>query len=147
MQTTLLPEIDRVETKRNVDQALERYQIMLLMEPEEFEPKVTASFQLAPSGPTNEFSSTTESIAIKRVESESMRREYINKITKAVNRLRYQERNILIKRYLTDEEVYDYEVYNELGFSESKYYRIKSDAFYRLAFALRIVVYKEVNDE
>lgn len=147
MQTILLPEIDRVETKRNVDQALEKYQIMLLMEPEEFEPKVTASFQLAPSGPTNEFSSTTESIAIKRVESESMRRDYIDKITKAVNRLRYQERNILIKRYLTDEEVYDYEVYNELGFSESKYYRIKSDAFYRLAFALRIVAYKEVDNE
>lgn len=147
MQTTFLPEIDRVRTKNNVDAALEQYQIMLLMEPEEFEPKVTASFQLAPSGPTNEFNSTTESIALKRIESEEMRRNYINKITKAVNRLRYHERNILIKRYLNNDDVYDYEVYNELGFSESKYYRIKSDAFYRLAFALRIVVYKEVEDE
>ena len=36
-----------------------------------------------------------------------------------------------------------YELYNEMGMSESKYYRIKSRAFYKLAFALRIEVYKQ----
>lgn len=60
MQLTFLPEIDRDETKKNVEAALEKYQIMLLMNPEEYEPRVTASFRLAPAAPTNEFHSTTE---------------------------------------------------------------------------------------
>lgn len=49
----------------------------------------------------------------------------------------------IIKRYMTLEEPYDYEVYNEMGISESKFYRIREKAFYKLAFALRIEVYKE----
>lgn len=145
MQLTFLPEIDRDETKKNIEAALEKYQIMLLMDPEEYEPKITASFRLAPSSPTNEFYSTTEDVAVQRIDVEEKRRKYINRIRKAVNRLAYQERMIIINRYLKSDDVFDYEVYNELGFSESKYYRIKSDAFYKLAFMLRSVVYKEVS--
>ena len=145
MQLTFLPEIDRDATKKNVDSALEKYQIMLLMDPEEYEPKITASFRLAPPSPTNEFHSTTEDVAIQRIDVTEKRRNYITKIRTAVNRLSYQERLIIINRYLKSDDVFDYEVYNELGFSESKYYRIKSDAFYKLAFMLRIVVYKEVS--
>lgn len=145
MQLTFLPEIDRDKTKKNVEAALEKYQIMLLMDPEELEPKITASFHLAPSAPTNEFQSSTEDTAIQIIDLTEKRKKYINKIRKAVNRLSYQERTIIISRYFKSDDVFDYEVYNELGFSESKYYRIKSDAFYKLAFMLRIVVYKEVS--
>lgn len=147
MQLTFLPEIDRDQTKKNVEEALEKYHFLTLMDPEEFEPKVTASFQLAPSAPTNEFSSTTEDVAIKKIESDIFRRNYIKKITRAVNRLAYHERNVIIKRYFTHDDVFDYQVYNELGFSESKYYMIKSDAFYKLAFMLKIAVYKEVSEK
>jgi len=38
--------------------------------------------------------------------------------------------------------MYDYELYNEMGMSESKYYRLKARTFYKLAFILRIEVYK-----
>lgn len=117
------------------------------MDPEELEPKVTASFQLAPVASTNEFHSTTEDTAIQKIETDTMRRNYVNKIIKAVNRLRFHERNAIINRYFKHDDVFDYEVYNELRFGESKYYMIKSDAFYKLAFMLRIIVYKEVNDE
>lgn len=41
------------------------------------------------------------------------------------------------------EEMYDYEVYAEMGMSQRSYYRIKAKAFYRLAFALREEVYKK----
>ncbi|WP_242694923.1 ArpU family phage packaging/lysis transcriptional regulator [Pseudogracilibacillus auburnensis] len=143
MQLTFLPEIDRDKTKKNVEAALEKYQIMLLMDPEECEPKITASFRLAPSSPTNEFHSTTEDVALERIEITEKRRNYINRIRKAVNRLNYQERTIIIKRYINDDDIYDYEVYNEMGFSERKYYRIKARAFYKLAFILRLEVYKE----
>lgn len=137
-----LPEINRKETRDRVEAALEKYKIMLLMDPEELEPKITSTFHLAKSS-TNEKHSKTEDTAIKKINIEMDRENYIKKIIKAVNRLSFLERKIIIKRYLTDEDVYDYEVYNELGLSESKFYRIKSDAFYKLAFLLNIVVYKE----
>ena len=138
-----LPEIDRNATKIAVESELEKYQMYLLMDPEEFEPKITSSLKLVATAPGNEFHSTTEETAIKRVDTENERREFLAKIRGSVNRLRYQERMIIINRYFKNEDVYDYEVYNSLGFSETKYYRIKSDAFYKLAFILRKVVYKE----
>jgi hypothetical protein len=38
---------------------------------------------------------------------------------------------------MSNEEMYDYELYNEMEMSESKYYRLKARAFYKLAFTLR----------
>src|SRR5690625_5024221 len=143
IQLTFLPEVDRDETKKNVEAALEKYKIMLLMDPEELEPKITATFKLASSAPTNEFHSTTEDVAIKKSDQSEKRRKYIGRIKNAVNRLSYQERQAIIKRYLNEDDIYDYEVYNELGYSERKYYRIKARAFYKLAFILKIEVYKK----
>jgi ArpU family phage transcriptional regulator len=48
------------------------------------------------------------------------------------------ERELIIKRYMCLEEPRDYDVYNEMGISESTFYRIREKAFYKLAFALRI---------
>lgn len=138
-----LPKIDREETRNVVEKALEDYRMYLLMDPEDNEPKVTAAFKLVPSGPSNQFHSSTEDAAIRKIDQENKRKAYISKIQKAVNRLAFQERSIIINRYLKDEEVFDYEVYNELGYSERKYYRLKARAFYKLAFILRIEVYVE----
>lgn len=66
-------------------------------------------------------------------------------VLKINNRLTFQERELIIRRYFSKEDIFDYQTYTELGYSESKYYRIKSDAFYKLAFILRIAVYKEVS--
>ncbi|MDY0396798.1 ArpU family phage packaging/lysis transcriptional regulator [Virgibacillus halophilus] len=141
--TFKLPEIDRDATRSEVEKMMEQYKISLLMDPEDEQPKITSAFRLVPAGPNNQFQSTTEDVAVKRLEMERKRKEIISKIQKAVNRLNFQERSVIIKRYLTEDDVYDYEVYNELGFSERKYYRIKSRAFYKLAFILRIEVYKQ----
>ncbi|WP_121614773.1 ArpU family phage packaging/lysis transcriptional regulator [Virgibacillus halodenitrificans] len=138
-----LPEINRDETKTSVESALEKYKMFLLMDPEDYQPKITSSFSLVPPTLNNEFHSSTEETAIKRIDDERKRREYITKIQKAVNRLAYQERTVIINRYLKEDEIYDYEVYNELGYSERKYYRIKARAFYKLAFILRIETYEQ----
>lgn len=143
MQLSFLPEIDREETRKNVEAALEKYQIMLLMNPQEIEPKVTSAFKLVVVVAGNEFHSTTEDVALGRIVMEDEVNKYIKKMQRAVNRLSYLERELIVKRYFDNEDVYDYQAYNELGYSESKYYRIKSDAFYKLAFILKIVVYKE----
>jgi ArpU family phage transcriptional regulator len=96
-----------------------------------------------PPSNTNAFHSSTESVAIKKADFERERDEYMNRMARAVNRLTKLQRELVIKRYMSIEEPRDYDVYNEMCISESKYYRERERAFYKLAFALRIEVYKE----
>lgn len=139
-----LPEIDRKETQKNVENALELYRMYLLTIPEEKLPKVTASYSLVPPSNTNGFHSTTEDIAIDRADEDRVRVEYVERFRKAVNRLSPREREAVILRYLGDEELFDYEVYNQMGMSESYYHqKFKPRIFYKLALALKIEVYKK----
>jgi ArpU family phage transcriptional regulator len=142
-----LPTIDKDATRDAVERELEKYKMYLLMDPEENEPKITSHFKLVASVPSNQFHSSTEDTAIKKIDQERKRQEFIQRIQRAVNRLAYQERSVIIQRYLNPDEVYDYEVYNDLGLSERKYYRVKSRAFYKLALILRIEVYLEESGE
>ncbi|WP_281885650.1 ArpU family phage packaging/lysis transcriptional regulator [Paenibacillus sp. YYML68] len=64
----------------------------------------------------------------------------------AVQRLGKLQREIIRKRYLEDEDVYDFNVYAELNISERTYYRVKSKAFYRLAFMLNLEVLIEPSE-
>jgi ArpU family phage transcriptional regulator len=82
------------------------------------------------------------------VDKEREREEYIERIRKAVNRLTIREREAVIRKYFGEEELYDYEVYNELGMSETYYHqKFKPRIFYKLALILRIEVYKKREDE
>ncbi|WLR53566.1 ArpU family phage packaging/lysis transcriptional regulator [Mesobacillus subterraneus] len=139
-----LPEIDRKQTQQNVENAIETYRMYLMTVPEERLPKVTASYSLIPPSNTNGFHSTTEDIAIHQVDQERECVEYVERFRKAVNRLSPKEREAVIMRYLGDEELYDYEVYNAMGMSESYYHqKFKPRIFYKLALALKIEVYKK----
>ncbi|MBP1917199.1 ArpU family phage transcriptional regulator [Lederbergia galactosidilyticus] len=138
-----LSAIDRKATKEEVEGALERYRVMLLTQELNQLPKVTQSFSLVPPTNTNEFHSSTEQAAVNNANYELERTKYIKRITLAVNRLGYKERAILIMRYMTEDDVFDYEVYSELNMSERTYHRYKTKAFYKLAFALGIEVYAE----
>lgn len=138
-----LPEIDREKTKHVVESALEKYRIYLLSFPMEHLPKVTASYSFLPPANSNQFHSSTESAAIEKVDYETEKKEYLKWIMAAVNRLSYWERAIIIKRYMEPEDIFDYELYNDLGMSERKYYRLKVRAFYKLAFALKIEEYED----
>jgi ArpU family phage transcriptional regulator len=139
--TFMLPEIDRDKTREAVENALEEYRMCLLSVPEEKVPKITATYSLAPPAFTNEFYSSTESAAIERVDSDRAREKYIEWVRKGINRLNFKEREMIIKRYLSEEEVFDYILYNEMGMSEKTFYRFKARAFYKLALALKIEVY------
>lgn len=143
-QMSFLRDVDGKKTKEAVETALEKYRMYMLTVPDEFLPRVTQTYSLVPPTQTNAFYSSTESAAIRKVDFERERDEYTNRIVRAVNRLNKMERELIIKRYMTlEEELYDYEIYNIMRISESKYYRIREKAFYKLAFALRIEVYKE----
>jgi ArpU family phage transcriptional regulator len=140
--TFKLPEIDREKTKAAVESALEKYRFYLLMVPEDKLPKVTATYTLVPPSLSNELHSSTEQAAIDRIELDLARNRHIEWVLQGVNRLSKLERKIVYKRYLEDEEVFDYEIYNEIGMSERRYYRLKARIFYKLAFILKIEEYK-----
>ena len=144
--TFMLPEIDREKTKEKVEQVLEKYRMFLLSVPEEKLPKITANYSLTPPAFTNEFHSPTESAAIDKVDLEKAKEKHIEWVRKAINKLNFKEREMIIKRYLSDEEMYDYQVYNQMGMSERKFYRFKARTFYKLAFALKIEVYVSIED-
>lgn len=135
--------INREETKKKVENALEKYRIMLLTQELNQLPKVTQHFSLELPAWSNQFHSSTEDAAIANADYERERSEYIKKISMAVNRLAFKERAIIIRRYMTEDDIFDYQVFNELHMSERTYQRHKSKAFYKLAFALKIEVYEE----
>lgn len=139
-----LPEIDRKETQQNVEDAIESYRMALYTIPEERLPKVTATYSLVPPSNTNGFHSSTEDIAIDQADTERERIEYVEKFRKAINRLSPKEREAVYLRYLGEEEMFDYEVYNQMGMSEWYYHqKFKPRIFYKLALALKIEVYKK----
>jgi ArpU family phage transcriptional regulator len=146
-QFSFLRDTDGEKTKEAVEAALEKYRMYMLTVPDEFLPRVTQTYSLVPPSNTNAFYSSTESAAIKRADFERERDEYMEKIRRAVNKLNAIEREVIIKRHMSLEEPRDYDIYNEMGISESTFYRIREKAFYKLAFALRIEVYKEVKSE
>jgi ArpU family phage transcriptional regulator len=143
IQTSLLRDVDGKETKVNVEKAFADYRMYMMTVPEDIMPKVTPSYSLVPPSNTNAFHSSTEDTAIKRVDYEIKRDNFMQRVQRAVNRLSKRERELIIKTYMTYEDVYAFDVYNEMGISEATYYRIREQAFYKLAFALQLQVYKE----
>ncbi len=142
-QLSFLRDTDGEETKAKVEKHFAKYRMYMLTVPDELMPKITQTYSLVPPSNTNTFHSTTESIAIERVDFELKRDTFIERTHQAVNRLSMRERELITKSYMTHEDVYDYDVYNEMGVSETTYYRIREKAFYKLAFSLQLVVYKD----
>lgn len=139
----LIPEIDRDATQKNVEKAIAKYRYYALQTEDEFLPKITASYSMVPPTNTNAFHSPTEDAAIRMADLERERMEYITRFAKAVNRLSPREREAFVLKYMGEEELYDYEVYNQLGMGETYYYtKFKPRMFYKFAIAMRIEVYK-----
>lgn len=137
-----LPEIDRDQTKVAVEKALETYRMYSLQVSIDRLPSITASYSFTPPSARLP-SSSTENAALANVDYEQKRVKYLHWIVSAANRLSKTERMIIHKRYLHDDEMFDYQIYSEMNMSERNYYRLKARMFYKLAFALKIEVFKE----
>lgn len=139
-----LPEIDREPTRDRVEGALETCRLyMQIGYHPEIEAKTTPAYNMFPASQTNAFHSSTESTAQKNVDEEKRRKEHVERVIAAVNRLGHLEKKIITERYLVDDDIVDYSVWPELNLSERKYYRIKARAFYKLALMLKLEVYVE----
>ncbi|MED0959537.1 ArpU family phage packaging/lysis transcriptional regulator [Bacillus paramycoides] len=144
-QLTFLPKINRKATQVHLEEVLENVRIYRQFGMIRNEMKVTASCEVRYHGPTNMVGKPTEDVALANIamsERELKLQRLSFQIDKALSRFSKYQREIIVKRYLEDEEVFDYMVYNDIGMSERTYRRNKSNAFYKLAFALRLEVYE-----
>ncbi|HDR7449331.1 TPA: ArpU family transcriptional regulator [Bacillus toyonensis] len=150
IQLSFLPKIDRVATQKKLEGVFENVRLYRQFGMMREEMKVTPSYEIRYHGPTNDVGKPLEDVAMANIQ-QSEREEWIKKtsfrIDQFLNRLGNgrageDQRNIIIKRYLEDEDVCDYMVYNEIGMSERTYRRVKARVFYKLAFALRLEVYE-----
>ncbi len=144
-QLTFLPKINRKATQARLEEVLENIRIYRQFGMIRNEMKVTASCEVRYHGPTSIVGKPAEDIALANIamsEREAKLQRLSFQIDKALSRFNKNQRDIIVKRYLEAEEVYDYMVYNDIGMSERTYRRNKSNAFYKLAFALRLEVYE-----
>ncbi|WP_431604008.1 ArpU family phage packaging/lysis transcriptional regulator [Bacillus toyonensis] len=149
-QLSFLPKIDRTATQEKLEGVLESVRIYRQFGMIRKEMKVTPSYELREHGPTHAVGKPLEDVAIANIQ-QSEREEWLElisfRIDQFLNRLgngsagRIQ-RDIISKRYLEEEDVCDYMIYDEIGMAERTYRRWKSRAFYNLAFALRLEVYE-----
>jgi ArpU family phage transcriptional regulator len=144
MRNDYLPKINDKETKKEVEKKLYKYRDYMISLPNFLMPKVTPSYTLAPPSFSNEFHSSTEDAALERIEYERERNAYLNWIHNAVNSLKEEERQIIIKKFMLNGEIgYDREIMMDLGVGKTKYSQIKGAGMLRLAFALKVEVYKK----
>ncbi|TBX86167.1 ArpU family transcriptional regulator [Bacillus cereus] len=138
-----MPVIDEEKTKDAVEEVFEEYRRYLAMLPSDLLPKVTPSYSIVPPCVTNEFNSSTENIAIERIQFEEAREKFMTWVHIAVNRLPKKERKIIYMYYMEDHKGYDPDIMDEVKLGRTTYYKVKGKALLRLAFSLRKEVFKQ----
>ncbi|AOM13824.1 ArpU family phage packaging/lysis transcriptional regulator [Bacillus thuringiensis] len=138
-----MPVLDEEETKNEVEKVFEEYRMYVSQMPSDILPKVTASYSIVPPSVTNECNSSTENIAIERVQYEMARDKFMNWVHRAVNRLPKRERQIIHMYYMEEEKGYDPDIMDEVKLGRTTYYKVKGKALLRLAFSLRKEVFEQ----
>ncbi|HDX9541065.1 TPA: ArpU family phage packaging/lysis transcriptional regulator [Bacillus cereus] len=138
-----MPVLDEEETKNEVEKVFEEYRMYLSKMPSDILPKVTASYSIVPPSVTNEFNSSTENMAIERLQYEMARDKFMSWVSRAVNRLPKRERQIIYMYYMEEEKGFDPDIMDEVRLGRTTYYKVKGKALLRLAFSLRKEVFKQ----
>ncbi|CAN7653870.1 transcriptional regulator [Paenibacillus sp. LjRoot153] len=144
-----LKDIDRELTQKAVERYLAEYRMYKHIVFEEREATMTAAYGdgVSESQRSNVTTDQTANIAIYNVDEPVRRKKHCERLEAAVRKLPRLERFLMEKRYLTDETDYhtDYQVYcHEFSppIGETFYRKIRNKAFYKIALALDIEVYK-----
>ncbi|MBM7592270.1 ArpU family phage packaging/lysis transcriptional regulator [Brevibacillus fulvus] len=139
-QISFLPKIDRKETQRRVEEALETTRIYKQIGFVRRQLSSTSSYEPRFHGPTNKTSDPAGDIATWNVDQEERLRKMTERVEWAVSRLPAKLRMLIQKRYLESEDALDYVVCSELNMSKRTYEREKPRAIYMLAFMLKLEV-------
>lgn len=117
-QLSFLQKIDRIATQKKLEGVLENVRLYRQFGMMREEMKVTPSYEIRYHGPTND-------VAMVNIQ-QSKREEWIKQTSFRIDqflsrlgngRAGKDQRDIIIKRYLEDEDVCDYMVYSEIGMS------------------------------
>ncbi|WP_336774246.1 ArpU family phage packaging/lysis transcriptional regulator [Paenibacillus sp. MMO-58] len=139
--------LDRRRTQAAVEEALEKYRICKTITFEEREASTTQSYSDMPRSYTGTTSDQTANIAVHNVDKPAQRRAYCEWIERHVKKLPHKERMLIVERYMKDDYVKDFAVYQLLEVSQGTYTKIRWKAFYKLALALDIAVAIEKTTE
>lgn len=134
-----LPKLDRRKTQAAIEGAMEKYRIYKTITFEEREARVTSSYNEVPSGFTGTISDSTARTALYNVDMPSARAAYCERIERVIERLNDRERLLLRERYMKQDDVFDYKVYNHVfdpPISKDTYVKVRSSAFYKMALTL-----------
>ncbi|OXL87322.1 transcriptional regulator [Paenibacillus sp. SSG-1] len=134
----MLPQLDRRKTQAAVEAILEKYRIYKTITFEVREASVTASYTERFHGPTNVTSDQTAQVAVYNVDAPAARQEYCRMIESIVERLGKREQTLIRERYMKEDDVFDYKVYNYVldpPVSKDTYTKIRTRAFYKMALA------------
>lgn len=136
---TLLPELDRRKTQTALEAVFEKYRIYKTITFMDREVSVTASYTDRPHGPTNLTSDPTARTAVYNVDAPAARAAYCDTVDSIVSRLNEREQLLIRERYLKQDDVFDYKIYNHVfdpPVSKDTYMKIRARAFYKIALAL-----------
>jgi ArpU family phage transcriptional regulator len=141
-----LPPIDEVKTREAVEAELEKALFYKLTDIDREEQKLTSAYgdAVSESQRSNVTTDPTARIATNNVSKEEERNAHIFRVEKAVSRLAKRQRDLITARYLTSFDVKDVDVYlGTVPMSWVLYRRLRAEAFYMLAFTLKVYVEKE----
>lgn len=116
---------DEGATRQNVEYYLEEVRLYRQIVFVRREASITQGYSPREHESTNEINKQTERIAIWNVDTEARLKRYDEELTKAMNRLNGQQREIIQRSYLDDQGESDYISCEEMGLSDSTFRRIK----------------------
>lgn len=132
--------VDEEATKAAVEKYLLQAREYTVTEYIPEEPTTTASYSDSPRSYTGRTSDQTARIGAVNVDEPERRRRHVERAERAIGRLGQRQQKLIRARYLDEDDVLDFEVAQELGYSDRHYRRIKSVAIYRLASMLGLLV-------
>lgn len=137
----LLKNIDRKATQKAIEKVFRQYRTYMLTTTEDLLPQITTKYTLEMPNFSLYKSSSTENAAIQRASLSEDYTKFMKWFNQAFNRLNKIERQIITLTNLTEEPLHNYEIYAKLNLSERTFYRMKSNALYKLALFLGVIVY------
>lgn len=143
----LLNNINGKLTQDAVETVLRQYRTYMLTTPEDMMPAITAQYTLEMPNYSNVKQSGVENSAVKMAEYDQECIRFFTRFNRGLRKLSRMERQIISSAFLDVEPMYNYEVYTEMRMSESKYYRLRRSALYKLAIGLGIEVYESEEDD
>lgn len=127
--------VENINFDKTVDAVLpilNSFERLQIIADEEYQPKVTASWSLAVSAPTNQYINPLDEHLSRTDEANCE----ILEITKAINKLGFEDKRYIIDGFINKDE-FDYNISKDYHLSSSQYYRNRRRAIFRFALAYR----------